>query len=159
MGTYRRGTPFERMWNKFLVGDGCWDWTAGVDADGYGRIGIWENGRSTSRRAFKLLWEMFNGPVPDGLELDHLCRRPICIRPGHLEPVTHEENCRRKEPYQLQKTHCPQGHPYSGDNLYVPPSGKGRSCRICMRARAAAYEERRPSRQKKARRSHRAQDS
>ena len=64
---------------------------AAVNADGYGTF--WDGERK--RLAHVVAYELFVGPVPDGRELDHLCRVPACVRPTHLEPVTHAENLRR----------------------------------------------------------------
>lgn len=71
--------------------EGCWFWIGSRDRLGYGRLH--HDGRP--RLAHRLFFELTNGPVPDGLELDHLCRVPSCVRPDHLEPVTHAENLRR----------------------------------------------------------------
>lgn len=71
---------------------------------------------------------------PKGLELDHLCKNPPCCNPEHLDPVTRRENNRRSDSpsaKQLAFTKCPQGHPYSGDNLVIR-RGK-RECAICKR--------------------------
>jgi hypothetical protein len=71
--------------------DGCWTWTgAGGDGD-YGAV--WYQG--STRKAHVVVYELLVGPVPAGLELDHLCRVKHCVRPDHLEPVTHAENMRR----------------------------------------------------------------
>lgn len=124
---------------------GCWIWQRGQDGKGYGAIGL-RGGRYT--KTHRAAYMAFVGPIPDGLELDHLCRNTICCNPDHLEPVTHRENMRRSpllaSPgdtpacaiYQLRKTHCPSGHPYAGDNLGVRASG-GRYCRQCARERMA----------------------
>lgn len=91
---------------------------------------------NTHRRqaAHRYSWEEANGPVPEGLELDHLCRTPACVRPDHLEPVTHLENQRRGS--VTARTHCPQGHPYDTENTYR--DRKGRRCREGDRQRQRA---------------------
>lgn len=71
---------------------GCWLWT-GALVRGYGRVGIPATRRTMP--AHRYYWERVNGPVPDGLEMDHLCRVRACVNPDHLEPVTRSENMRR----------------------------------------------------------------
>ncbi len=108
----------------------CWEWTHGyINKDGYG---LFYNGRSMVF-AHRWNYQETNGPLPDGMECDHLCKNRKCVNPEHLEPVTHIENVRRGDIswWNKQKTHCPQNHPYSGDNLYV--FGKRRHCRQCRR--------------------------
>jgi hypothetical protein len=85
----------ERLLARLIVTDsGCWLWTGALDAKGYGVIG-------KGRREEGLLathvasYELHVGPIPDGLVLDHSCRRPACVNPEHLEPVTNAENGRR----------------------------------------------------------------
>ena len=74
----------------------CWLWTAATNRAGYGLLGI--PGRSTL--AHRIAYEEYVGPVPDGLELDHLCRVRRCVKPAHLEPVTRSENVRRGWPFR-----------------------------------------------------------
>lgn len=80
-----------RFWAKVEKTDTCWIWIASRDEDGYGTFKL--NGRS--RHAHVVSWEAANGQVPNGFELDHLCHNRPCVRPDHLEPVTHAENVRR----------------------------------------------------------------
>ena len=127
-----------RFWAKVRIGSTpahrsdlgpCWEWTASR-IKGYGQFA-----RTLPRVAHRRAYECLVGPVPESLELDHLCRVRHCVNPDHLEPVTGSENALRGlRPIQLRsKRYCPQGHPYSGSNLYVRPSGV-RECRRCMRA-------------------------
>ena len=133
----------------YVTEDGCWIWTGYRNPKGYGHVR--HNGRK--RLIHRITYEEIRGPVPEGLELDHLCRVRECCNPRHLEAVTHAENVRRGDlaayrrgaemrgAQQRAKTHCPQGHPYSGGNLYVQPDG-GRKCRECMREARRRYRER-----------------
>lgn len=73
------------------------------------------------------------GRIPDGHQVDHLCRRPGCVNPNHLEAVTPRENTLRGVGPTARLsavTHCPKGHPYSGENLAIRPTGS-RRCRAC----------------------------
>lgn len=82
----------ERFWSKVDVSGDCWEWTANIGIGGrYGAFKI----DNKNRPAHRIAYELVVGPIPDGLELDHLCRNTKCVRPDHLEPVTHLENMRR----------------------------------------------------------------
>ena len=109
----------------------CIIWKKGLTRSGYGRV--WHHGKH--RRAHVLAYEVIHGPVPKGLELDHLCRNRACVNVEHLEAVSHQENMRRgdREAMGLRnrsKTECPKGHPYDSANTYVRRNG-GRFCRAC----------------------------
>lgn len=70
----------------------CWDWTGSLDGNGYGQVSV---GSQVLRGTHIVAYVETYGPVPEGLVLDHLCERPICCNPDHLEPVTQAENLRR----------------------------------------------------------------
>ena len=128
-----------RFWAKVDKTEDCWNWTASTHRDGYGRLAKPGHNAGmvfTHRYAYELLV----GPIPEGLELDHLCRNRACVNPDHMEPVTHAVNVLRgisPQAENARKTACHQGHPFSGTNLYVYPGG-GRHCRACRKARDRA---------------------
>jgi hypothetical protein len=119
----------KRVRGKMFIGDGCWEWRGSRLVSGYGLL-VNADG---SLLAHRVVYELLVGPIPDGMELDHLCRNPSCVRPSHLEPVTHAENTRRGNAgkHQASRTHCPQGHEYTAENTYVH-NGR-RNCRACRR--------------------------
>lgn len=122
-----------RFWTYVDVDpDGCWLWTGWLKSGGYG--GWCAGGLKFS--AHRVAYEWTVGPIPEGLDLDHLCRVRNCVNPAHLEPVTRQENLLRGS--RSGKTHCPQGHPYTEDNIYRDAGG--RKCRICVKARVRRWK-------------------
>ena len=110
--------------------NGCLIWTGRRTRDGYGIIG------EKKRTLYVHRWsqEVFNGPIPDGWQVDHLCNNSSCVEPSHLEPVTMQENMRR---VAERTTHCKRGHAYTPDNTYIQKGTGRKSCKTC---RKAAYE-------------------
>lgn len=127
-----RQTADERFWSKVIKHEGgCWLWQS---ATRYG-YGVFSLGRRSGKRimAHRYSYLTLVGEIPNGLQLDHLCRVRNCVNPAHLEPVTPKENVLRGEgPSALQsrRMDCIHGHPLSGDNLYITPKGK-RRCKTC----------------------------
>lgn len=112
----------------------CWRWMAFRNPKGgYGRFSF----RGKLWIAHRFSYEVFCGPIPEGLTLDHLCRRTSCVNPFHLEPVTNAENIRRgTQGWNMSiKTHCPRGHEYDLLNTYWSKRGS-RHCRACAREKA-----------------------
>jgi hypothetical protein len=119
----------ERFWEKVVrdPDSECWFWTGGT-AFGYGNF--WLNRKG--RMAHRVSYELNVGPIPEGLQIDHLCRTPLCVNPAHLEPVTIRENLMRGwgvSARNAAKTHCPRGHEYAVHGR-VKIEGS-RECRVC----------------------------
>lgn len=91
-------TPaISRVW-RYVVRDeesGCWLWRGTITKVGYGTIFEWREGQKHRPGAHRVVYEALVGPIPEGLDLDHLCRVRNCVNPSHLEPVTRRENLRR----------------------------------------------------------------
>lgn len=118
-----------RFWRKASVSTdtGCWIWNASQLPGGYGCF----HNPGGSRVAHRAAYEALVGPVPNGFELDHLCRERLCVNPEHLEPVTHAENMARG--VQANATHCQRGHEFTDDNIYWQGRGRWRACRSCRK--------------------------
>lgn len=96
----------ERLWERVVKSNGCWEWTGPCSDGGYGVIST--GGREGRLlRTHRVAYELLSGPIPDGLHIDHLCKNRKCCNPAHLEPVTQAENNRRAF---ANHTHCPRGH-------------------------------------------------
>ena len=133
----RRLSPIERMLLRSAVTEsGCWE-LSGVTTSGYGIVGV--GSRQDRVYAHRLSYETFVGPIPDGLQIDHLCRRRHCVNPNHLEPVTAKENRRR-----AMKPLCANGHLWSDETTYVDKRGQ-RSCIPCMRQATQRWRAKRDS--------------
>lgn len=142
--TAPRRDPVERFWSKVDRSgspDACWPWLAFADK-GWGKFRV-APGRMVG--AYRFSWELVNGPVPAGLEIDHLCFNRACVNPAHLEPVTSAENKRRMNAIRERRTHCRRGHEYTGHATFyasTPTRRGGWRCRPCAsiqrRLRAAA---------------------
>lgn len=122
-----------------LTDSGCIDWLGSTIPAGYGRF--WSGAGVVY--AHRWSYEHHLGKIPDGMQIDHLCRNTSCVNPDHLEPVTQHINLLRGHGWageHARKTHCPAGHPYAGANLYLSRSGE-RHCRACRRNRAQAQRD------------------
>ncbi|KKN67778.1 hypothetical protein LCGC14_0458110 [marine sediment metagenome] len=126
--------PSIRFWGR--VGQsylGCWLWQGYIRPDGYGEFAV---SHRKSMPAHVFSYTDTYGPLPEGLELDHLCRVHSCVRPDHLEAVTHQTNTLRgvgPAAQNAKKIHCPQGHPYDASNTSIYKNR--RRCRECNRIR------------------------
>jgi hypothetical protein len=149
-GEQRRLEPKDesRLWSKMdkEAPGGCWQWLGCLKNGGYGAFSL----HYKTYGAHRFVYEFLVGPIPDGLQLDHLCRNRGCVNPAHLEPVTQQDNMLRgaAPAAQLAKqTHCKRGHPWTEENtqLYTSPKRNlpYRRCRICRRIGAEAQTQRR----------------
>jgi HNH endonuclease len=140
-GLRRTKPPLERFWSKVTTTDTCWLWTGSRDTLGYANFAL----AGGQVRAHRFAYELLVGPIPVGLELDHLCAVRHCVRPAHLKPVTHAENVRRAVARRPKPTHCGRGHRLTPENVRIVPRGGGTRwvCRACQRFYTAAYRARR----------------
>lgn len=135
----------QRFWEKVREGvpsesapqlGNCWEWAAGLSC-GYGQFVVMRGHRGYPMRAHRVAYELLIGPIPEGLDLDHLCRHPSCVNPFHLDPVPGKVNTARgnwPSAVNRRKTHCIRGHEFDNDNTYRPPRGN-RQCRRCAQMR------------------------
>lgn len=125
----------EKILSRISVDEnGCWNWTRYIDSAGYGRITV--NMRVI--RAHILSYRVFVGDIPNGLELDHLCRNRKCCNPDHLEAVTRKVNLLRGEApsaKNARKTHCVNGHEFTAANTTIDKTGS-RQCNACQKIRS-----------------------
>lgn len=127
----------DRVLARSVAGhNGCLIWTGAKTPQGYGQI----NWRGRRIGVHRVAYISFKGSIPQGLEIDHLCRVRHCLNPFHLEAVTHAENVRRSirpaRPPRSPITHCRNGHEMTFANAYIRPDGN-RDCRICKKATRA----------------------
>lgn len=127
-------TPaIERFEAKYIPepNSGCWLWMgAHTRKTGYGCF--YEEGAQVGSHVFS--YRHFVGPIPDGFDIDHLCRNRCCVNPNHLEAVPRQVNAARGlcGHHMKGKTRCSKGHALDDENTYLRANGN-RSCRICER--------------------------
>lgn len=126
-------------WGEKFNGTHCLLWTSRLTDRGYGVFSV----GGKSKRAHRWLYERWVGPIPEGLELDHLCRVRHCVNPMHMEPVTHAENMARG--LNATKTECKHGHEFTEENTYIftHPDGRiMRQCKMCHTRHSLAHARR-----------------
>jgi hypothetical protein len=127
-----------RFWAKVDPSGDCWEWIGARKPTGYGSF--WISPSRSNEISHRVAYQMLVGPIPDGLELDHLCRNRCCVNPDHLEPVTRKENARRgvRWPRHAHRTHCKHGHEFTPENTRHGKDGV-RYCRACARISNAKW--------------------
>lgn len=112
-------TITDRFWRKVEVTDDCWNWIGALTSRGYGSLGF----NTQPWLAHRFAYTHLVGPIPDGLTVDHTCFNTRCVKPGHLEVVSLQENVRRAH---ARVTHCKSGH-----ELVRKEGDRQRRCRTC----------------------------
>lgn len=142
----------ETFWSFVHKTSSCWFWQGarcGRITHKYGSL----NWQGRGAKAHRVAWELVNGPIPTGMGVLHRCDVTLCVNPDHLflgDQITNMRDCAAKgrnniktisvlaNAAQRAKTHCPSGHPYSGDNLKIGSRGE-RLCRACGKAASARH--------------------
>lgn len=154
MGGRSRNVPVEvenRLWdNVNRVDSSCWEWLG--SRSGGGRIGTYgvvyvrvAKNNYRHEYAHRVSWTLHNGPIPKDMEIDHLCRNRICVKPDHLMLVPRHFNGRqggrRRGDMLSARTHCAAGHEYSVVGFYLGRKGRRRECKACHKIYMKRYEQ------------------
>lgn len=126
------------------IRSGCWMWSGRPGSHGYGQFNVGGKRGLLVGLAHHWAWLFYRGAIPAGADLHHQCENKLCVNPWHLRPLRRPDHARKHAAgvktgaRQRAKTHCRNGHPYSGENLYTYPNGE-RACRTCQRASSRAH--------------------
>lgn len=138
---YKTVSPFDRFIWKFKVDlkTGCWKWTGTHCGPGYATLFLYKI-KKTRRQvriyAHRFSYLVFKGEIPEGKEIDHICRVRDCVNPEHLRLVSHRENMLLGETIAAvaaSRTCCPYGHPYDEKNTYYRKNDGSRQCKTCSK--------------------------
>jgi hypothetical protein len=137
-------TPQDYIRARVMIDEeGHWLWQRYIHPNGYGCIGL---KTYRSQWAHRVSYEVFVGPIPQGLTIDHLCRIQRCVNPDHLEAVTQRENTLRAPTalatINAAKTRCLRGHEFTASNTKPVGAGARRACRMCLAMHQRAYKQR-----------------
>lgn len=120
----------------------CWLWQGGKITGGYavfrrttGVVG------PVKILVHRYSFELFYYAIPEGMEIDHMCKTRHCVNPQHLDLVTRLENIRRSNRHKVSKMHCINGHRFTPENTYFAKGRLHRACRTCQRASARRQRE------------------
>lgn len=133
----------ERTFRSIQKTDDCWTWLGKPANTGYGQIGFGYPNRKV-RNSHRVVYELLVGGIPEGKQLDHLCRNRLCVNPEHLEPVTQKENLLRGDTIPAKnkaKTHCVRGHEFTPANTGDYGGRGGRQCKRCVYIRQKQYRQ------------------
>jgi len=137
----RKTPPEVRFWRRVDKTDACWLWTGGTNGK-YGVFSAETRHRSGKKvYAHRFSYELSNGPIPEGLVINHLCEVKLCVRPDHLEAATRSRNARygdHPSARLARQTHCKWGHKFTEANTYIKSNG----CRACRKCRTRRANER-----------------
>jgi hypothetical protein len=152
---------YSKLMSRVEITPSCWIWVGKTNSNGYGLASWYKQGEKLPYRrgsgkqqksvnAHRLSYALFNGPIGQGMEIDHLCRVRNCVNPMHLESITREENIRRgvsPAAKRAAQTHCLRGHLLAGDNL--AKYARWRVCRICVNLKNSEGYHRRKAEKKR----------
>jgi hypothetical protein len=124
----------------------CWIWKKTINANGYG---VLNNVLYKNKRAHRVSYEVFVGPIKDKMQINHVCKKRACVNPNHLEQITHAKNGSREKArhHNSLKTHCIRGHEYNEENTSRIIRKKGhdgwvlRSCKVCRKITSKQYRD------------------